>query len=111
MAERMFSDLLRDDRGGVTDLEVTKAVRELVAAVETTGKAGAITVTVALRPNCRGQVYLQVTPKAKLPELPREASLYFVDGDLDLTRQDPRQLSLRDLRDPGEDPGPGDRLR
>jgi hypothetical protein len=93
-----FSEFLQDVRRGMTEAELTEALGELATEVSKTGKAGTITYTLKLSAGAEGQIIVDDAIKVATP-LPNRASTLFYLADEGLSRRDPRQLSLADLRD------------
>lgn len=103
--DRSFSAFLAEHRNGRTDAELADHLRDLIAGVKDTEKAGKLTLVVNVKPNGRGggSVTVSTSVKVSSPEAAPEASLYYVDDNHNLSRRDPRQLSLTDLRPAQED--------
>ncbi len=97
---RPLADVLRElDRGRVHD-QASTMLRDLIAAVADTGRKGTLTLTIALKPmKAEGRVTATaaVSVKAPAPE-PRE-SIFFIDDEHNLVRDDPHQpyLPLQDV--------------
>jgi hypothetical protein len=92
---RPFADVLNSLRRGKTHREASARMAELVQAVAGTGKQGSITLTLKVsKSKVSGMVEIDDTVKVKLPEPPRDASMYFADDDGNLTKDDPRQTQL-----------------
>lgn len=104
---RPFADFLRDVGKGACHDELSEKLNDLVTAVEETGKAGSITLTLTVKPMEKGNVNALLVSDAitvKKPTTPRKASVFFPDGG-NLVRNDPNQpelSGLRDVSDPGE---------
>lgn len=96
---RNFSDILRDVRGGKADDELGDHLRELCEAVAATNKGGSLTLTLTVKPNGPSAVLVEDKATLKRPEAAASATLFFVDDDHNLTRRDPRQLTLSELRE------------
>lgn len=92
-----FTDTLNALRYGTLSEELTKKLHELTAACTETGRAGAITLTLALKPGKGGQVEVFDDIKVKLPKEERGSSIMFATPEGNLQREDPRQSKL-DLR-------------
>lgn len=94
-----FAAFLCQHARGRSERELSEKLRELVAAIEDTGKGGSITYTLTIKPqaNAEHAVLVQDAIKVKLPELDRPASIFFADEAYRLVRSDPRQMSLADL--------------
>lgn len=92
-----FTDTLNSLRFGTLSDELTKKLNELTAACAETGRAGAITLTLALKPGKGGQVEVFDDVKIKMPKEERGSSIMFATPEGNLQREDPRQKKL-DLR-------------
>lgn len=90
---RPFADVLRDVRGGDLHEELSVELGRLVAAVESTGLAGKLVLTINVKAmKARGRVLVSDSVKASLPEV-RDDSVFFAhEGKL--TRRDPNQPEL-----------------
>lgn len=100
---RPFAEVLLQQARGRTHDDLTVKFHELIASVQETGKAGKIRLDVDVKPMKGDAATLQVTATvvSKVPQPDAQASIFFVDGDGNLTRNDPRQMSLP-LRDASE---------
>lgn len=96
-----FSQFLIEQRAGGLHSEVSEKLQTLVAAVAEHGKAGALTLTISVKPvdGSVGQYVVSDDVKVKAPEPARGASLFFADDVGNLSRSDPRQpeLPLREV--------------
>lgn len=93
-----FIDTLRGLRhGGALD-ELDTRLAELVASVRETGKGGEINVTLTIKPFNKGRagdtVIVADKVKCKVPELERDASIFFSTESGTLSVTDPRQGKL-----------------
>ena len=96
-----FVDTIREIRGGSSIAELTEQLVELVAAVKETGRAGKLTYTLLLKPASKGDGnVLMVSDQLKVakPTLDRAQTVFFVNNDNGLQRNDPRQIALPGLR-------------
>ena len=93
---RPFADVLAEHSGGRIADDLAHALRDLVEAVATTGRKGALAVTLTVAPTDLGPDAVTVTVKiAGRPPLPLYAdALYFVDANANLRNRDPRQTIL-----------------
>lgn len=94
-----FGAWLQEQRGSGLHGELSDALADVARAVSEHGKAGSLTLTVKLKPSkIDGAVEVEDDIKVKVPQADRGAALFFVDGDGNLSRRDPRQpeLPLRD---------------
>lgn len=92
-----FTDTLAQLRYGTLVDELTKKLHELTAACTDTGRGGALTLTIALKPGKGGQVEVFDDIKLKMPKEERGSSIMFATVEGNLQREDPRQKKL-DLR-------------
>lgn len=103
MPERQFTDVLTEVRRGQCELELTDGLRALVEAVETTGRSGTLTLKLDISPNGKGEaVFVKDTITVKKPQVEGQASIFFIDDEHNLTREDPRQLSFAEIRREGK---------
>ena len=92
-------------RNGRTLDELSQQLGEVIEAVRKTGKAGALTLRLTVKPFSKGKTDEEVQPLAiedaistKLPQLERGVTLFFSDAGGGLERNDPRQMSLEGLK-------------
>ena len=99
---KAFIETLREIREGELLSELPAKVQDLVAAVQTTQKAGKIVITLNLRHTKKGgMLLLEDDVKLVLPEPDKDTTtFFFVTEDNDLTRRDPRQPTLPGVRGP-----------
>jgi len=95
-AIRPFDEVIRQINNGQLVEEITNEMTEVIAAVRATGKKGTITVTLALHPRGPNNEQMEVRPSIKgaAPELGRPISLFYVNDDDGLQRDDPLQNPL-----------------
>lgn len=92
-----FTDVLRDIRKGRAVDDATMKLQQVVQAVLETGKPGAVTVQLTVKPqkNDSEQVVIVTQVKAKTPEHDLPDAIFFVDGeDFSLHRTDPNQREM-----------------
>lgn len=96
-----FATFLIEHARGRSHDELSHRLRELLEAIENTGKGGSITYKLTVKPETRAEHAVLVTDEIKtsLPQLDRPASIFFVDNQMRLQRNDPRQLSLENMTD------------
>lgn len=99
-----FATLLLTHAKGRAHDEATKKLREAVEAVQQTGKAAKVTVTLSIKPvdKIPNAFRIQDAVTASIPEDPR-TSMWFGDDQGGLHRNDPNQRSLYD-----DETGPAD---
>lgn len=95
VSARPITDTLRHIGGGEYLKSVSEKMAELVAAVNATGKAGKLGLTITVKKATRGGAMhitgeMKVTPPA---EEPMEAML-FATGEGNLQADDPRQMKM-----------------
>lgn len=93
---RAATDQLRDIRGGLMVEELTEKMAEVVNAVLTTGKKGAVSLKLSIDPASKGDAVITVTDeiKATIPQEKKMGTLMFALPSGTLQRQDPRQTAL-----------------
>ena len=99
MAIRLFTDVLRELRFGEALDELSEEFNKLVTAVESTGKAGGITITLKLKPSSAGAIEVTDSVKATVPTLSKGSSLFFATPEGNLVRNNPRQTDLPGLKE------------
>jgi hypothetical protein len=86
------------DHGNVNQI-VSAKLGELASAVQETGKVGKLAITVVLKKE--GTLALAVANvKVTKPEHPSHGTLFHFGPGCTLMREDPRQLSMREVKDP-----------
>lgn len=93
---RLITDVLRDIRRGRPVEEATAALADVVRAVDETGKAGSVTITLHVKPAKHGgpEKTLLCEVKSKKPIADIAPAIFFSDDDGDLHRVDPRQEEM-----------------
>jgi hypothetical protein len=96
---RLFADVLRDMRGGVSHDELSEALAALVRACVETGRGGEVVYTLSIKPTKSAEA-VEISDKIgiKEPRNERGSSLFFVTANGDLSRNNPKQERL-DLRE------------
>lgn len=89
-----FADWLTQQRKGVLNVEAGAALADLVDRIRETGKSGALVLTLKIKPGKANTLEVTDDVTLRLPEHDREAALWFADGDSNLVRHDPDQMSL-----------------
>lgn len=94
---RPFADVLCEMNKRRTHNELSLALQDLVAAVTDTGKAGTLTLVLKVSSaKSHGMVVIEDDVKVKKPQA-RAASLFYVDGEFNVRRNDPNQDELPGL--------------
>lgn len=91
-----FSYTISTMRSGSADEAASAALKQLVEAVEKTGGKGSVTVQLAICPMKDGDGELEVKAKIKLtlPSVDLKTAIMYADDDFNLTRANPKQLSM-----------------
>lgn len=105
MSVRPITDTLRSLGHGVFIDEASDALNQLVNAVESTGRAGKLTLVLSLKKATRNGLALVVQDEIKLqlPKQPARETMLFATPEGNLLTEDPRQQSL-ELRSVTETP-------
>ena len=95
---KAYAVFLQDLRDGRAHAELSAQLAELIAKVKETGKAGALTFAIKIKPATRGadvdKVTITDTIKLDLPKPERGEDFFWLTEDNDLSRNHPRQASL-----------------
>jgi hypothetical protein len=91
---RPITDTLRHLEAGCLIDEASEKLSELVLAVDSTGKAGSITITLKLRKATAGALAVTGSVTVKKPAEPAIESLLFATPEGNLLTEDPRQAKL-----------------
>lgn len=105
MAARPFTDTIVALRFGTLNDDLTEKLHELTQKCVDTGRAGTLTLTLALKPGKGGQIEVFDDIKVKLPKEEKGSSIMFATPEGNLQREDPRQLQLDGLRTVDKDTG------
>jgi len=105
---RPFADFLLEIEAGRPHAELGEALHDVVEAVRGTGKPGSVTLTVSIQPLKDAVDVLKVSTavKAKVPEMPRPATVWFPDRAGNLRRDNPNQLAFDSIREVPAAPEP-----
>lgn len=104
---RPFSAWLVEQSNGHTHEELGDGLHDLIARVRDTGKKGSITLIVTVEPMKENErmLILKDEIRLNLPEHDRKASIFFADGNGNLVRNDPNQMSFDLLKEVPPPPG------
>ncbi|MPS27586.1 MAG: hypothetical protein E2576_11135 [Alcaligenaceae bacterium] len=95
MAVRPITDVLRHLRGGQLIDEASELLAKVVQAVDSTGKAGSITIKIKVKKISRsGALELIDTVDGAIPEAEALTTLMFPTPEGNLLTSDPRQQTL-----------------
>ena len=105
----MFPKSLFEIDNGATVAEFATALQTLNNTVREVGKGGEVTLTISVQPASKGNsdvVMVKSRVKAKLPEATRRQTVFYLDDDNQLVRNDPKQQTLElrvvDIQQPKE---------
>ena len=110
---RPFLDWLREQSQGKTADEMSEGLHTLIDKVRETEKKGSITLKVTVAYDTKiDMLVVADSITISLPEHDRQATIWYLDHDGNLTRNDPRQLTFETLREvpppAGVDPKTGE---
>ncbi len=94
-----FAAFVTDLHYGEINQKLTDRLAEVVRAVENTGRSGELTVKFSVKKEGEMAI-IGVDIKAKAPEHPLHGTLFYMGGNGELLREDPRQLTLKNLDKP-----------
>lgn len=103
----LFSQTLKDLRQGQADIDVAKALEELIGSVRATGRPGRLTLTVTVAPLNKGdgnQVTVSDAVKLTKPSVQTGVTVLFTTEDNSLQKRDPKQPELTGLREVAQFP-------
>lgn len=89
--------------GGLPVEAADQQLRDVIAAVQRTGKKGSVTVTLEIAPN--GEMGFAASAKvaAKAPQIDFGQSFFFMGRNGDLTRQSPEMQQLNLMKGENQD--------
>jgi hypothetical protein len=95
-----FATFVMDLSHGDVNGMLSEKLEQLIGAVHETGKAGSLTIKLAIKKEGTMAV-AHADTSLKLPEPAMPGTMFFFDEEgKSLTREDPRQLSLKSLVQP-----------
>jgi hypothetical protein len=101
--KKSFIDSLVDHRDGGAYAELEEQFKKLNLAVQATGRKGSISVTLVVEPTTRKGEVIAINCDdiitAKIPTNPKRSTVFFINADGTLTRNDPRQMTMAGVRD------------
>lgn len=101
---RRFSNFIGEIRRGDLDEELSVALANVVKEVNQQQKAGSLDLKIKITPNkLEGTVFIQALVNEKPPKSEPGQSIFYIDKDNQLRREDPRQMSIGDLEKAGQD--------
>lgn len=106
--DEAFLNILREHKKGAAISDVSAAIKQVCAAIQTTGKPGKVILEIDLKPVSNGEIgtmAFQHKVKTKLPEAAQPATIFYADEDYGLVRNDPNQATLP-LRDAAPEAAP-----
>lgn len=94
-----FDQTLRQINNGALIQDLTDELTEVIAAVQSTGKAGSLTLKLSFKPRGAANTQIELIPSVRgsKPELERPISIFFINSDNGLQREDPAQMRLQGL--------------
>lgn len=98
-----ISEFLLSHRDGGAVEDLADKVREVTNAVRATGKAGAVTLKIKIKPN-KSTVFISDDITATVPKAAPEETLFFVTDEGALSRRDPYQPAMAELERVEDEP-------
>ena len=89
-----FALMLQQHRQGSALTELGQALRTVMDAALMTGKPGGITLKIAIAPTNSGAVEILEDIKVTMPKARKASTMFFVDKNGNLTRNNPDQLEM-----------------
>jgi hypothetical protein len=94
-----FQDMVVGLRNGAVLAQLNEKLREVIAAVRETEKAGALLVTFRVSPGAKGKggadvIVVDADMKTKVPQPDLGRTFFFTDEECNLLRNNPRQMML-----------------
>jgi hypothetical protein len=88
---------------GAVHTQLSKLMRELTDAVTTVKKAGKLTLTIGMKPHpgADGAVFITANVKSSLPQYDPKPSIFYVNSEAELVRDDPNAQQLPFTITPG----------
>ena len=89
---RPFHEFLAEIDAGLLLEQLSKKMAEVVRGVTEVEKLGSLTLTLSVKPNGDGKVFVDARITQKIPEQPVDTSMFFAGADGSLSRNSPRQV-------------------
>jgi hypothetical protein len=107
--DKSFLDTLLQHNRGNSLNKAAAGLRQVIAATQVTAKPGEVHLIIKVIPasqNNAHRVDFITRVKTKIPELDEPGSIFYVDDDFNLVREDPNQatLPLKTVADEAEKP-------
>ncbi|MFW8567033.1 hypothetical protein [Orrella sp. 11846] len=106
MSTKSFSDVLQELRYGTLHDELSEKLQEVVNACVETGRVGSLQLNIKLKPGLGGELEITDQIKTTVPELAKASSIMWATPEGNLSRQDPRQMTIDNLKQIGKDERP-----
>ncbi len=93
-----FAAFLQEHRDGALHGKASDALADVVAAVQEHGKQGKLTIQIVVSPTkYDNAVEIVGNVKPVLPEAAPPAAMWYSDDEGNVSRRDPRQMSIDDV--------------
>lgn len=106
---KSFTHFINELNDGSTHASLTAELKELLQTVQTTGKGGALVLTIKVTPAVKGtqgdidKITVDALSALKLPKAQKPVDFFWLTEDGETSRQHPKQHSL-ELRDIASQP-------
>lgn len=93
-----FVKMLTELANGRTVSECAEELALVIEGVKRTGKKGVLTIELTVKPEGKGEVEaveIVGLPKPKVPKRDPRSTTFFISGEHDLVRDDPKQATLK----------------
>lgn len=91
-----FLAVIQQHRRGGAMTDLSEELRKVNEAVQLTGRPGSVVLKLTVKPATQigGAVVVEDEVTSKLPKTDRAGSIFFVDEDNNLRREDPKQMTM-----------------
>ena len=91
---RPFDEFIRELAEGATNSELSDGLWDLLQRVQDTGKAGTLSLSIAVGFDGKGRIQVKDEVKVRLPEFGRPTTAFFIDNTGNASRRDPNQPEI-----------------
>lgn len=91
---KSFNQIIAEMQNGDVEAEFTEELNDLIQKVQNSGKPGTLTIKLKLKLNGDRMMSISHSISASDPKPEKGDSLFFINDNLELQRNDPQQLSI-----------------